>query len=155
MNATNKPVVIKKGTIVGTFEPDDEIRSSPKEQGVRKVAKELPEQLQILLDRSSKHLDKTQKKKLEDTLKKLSGCIRFVWRRYGFYRYCKTPDWHKWSQTHQAKNETSALSYGGRSRSPSRWHVKKRSDWRIKQSMGSWWCACKEKRRKLSILRWL
>ena len=84
MNATNKPVVIKKGTILGTFEPVDEIRSSPKEQGVRKVAKELPEQLQILLDRSSKHLDKTQKNKLEDTLKNYQDVFAIDEENMGF-----------------------------------------------------------------------
>ena len=53
MNATSKSVVIKKGTIVGTFEPVNEVRENTEQLNGVKIVKELPEALQVLLDKSS------------------------------------------------------------------------------------------------------
>ena len=68
MNATSKPVVIKKGTIVGTFEPVNEVRENTEQLNKVKIVKESPEALQVLLDKSSKHLDRAQKNKLKSGL---------------------------------------------------------------------------------------
>ena len=40
MNATSKPFVIKKGTIVGTFEPVNERRQNTEQLNEVKIAKE-------------------------------------------------------------------------------------------------------------------
>ena len=68
MNPTSNPVVIKKGTLLGTFEPVDEVKEDHTQNNSVRNAKELPEQLQMLLEKSSKHLDRTQKCKLKETL---------------------------------------------------------------------------------------
>ncbi|MCG8032936.1 MAG: DDE-type integrase/transposase/recombinase, partial [Candidatus Thiodiazotropha taylori] len=68
MNPTNSPVVIRKGTIIGTFEPVDDIKENQNQQNERGAKQELPAQLQELLAKSSKHLDKAQKNKLKETL---------------------------------------------------------------------------------------
>ena len=68
MNPTSNPVVIKKGTLLGTFEPVDEVKEDHKQNNSVRNAQDLPEQLQMLLEKSSKHLDRTQKCKLKETL---------------------------------------------------------------------------------------
>lgn len=70
MSASNKRVVIKKGTIVRKFELVDEIR--------RKycTTKELPEALEILLDKSSKHVDRSQKSKVKSMLTNYQDVFR-------------------------------------------------------------------------------
>ena len=69
MNPTDSPIVIKKGTILGTFEPVDEVKEDTKSSHSVGKNKNLPEQLQILLDKSSKRLDRAQKGKLKETLR--------------------------------------------------------------------------------------
>ena len=68
MNPTSNPVVIRKGTLLGTFEPMDEVKEDHKQNNSVRIVKDLPEQLQMLLEKSSKHLDRTQKCKLKETL---------------------------------------------------------------------------------------
>ena len=68
MNPTDNPVVIRKGTILGTFEPVEEVKEDSKQCNSFGNSRALPEQLQGLLDKSSKQLDKNQKGKLRETL---------------------------------------------------------------------------------------
>ena len=68
MNPTNNPVVIRKGTVIGMFEPVDDLMEDYRQQNEGRNSKELPAQLQLLLDKSSKYLDKTQKYKLKEML---------------------------------------------------------------------------------------
>ena len=68
MNPTSNPVVIKKGTLLGTFEPVDEVKEDHKQNNSVRYVKDLPEQLHMLLEKNSKHLDRTQKCKLKETL---------------------------------------------------------------------------------------
>ena len=68
MNPTNNPVVIRKGTVIGMFEPVDDLMEDYRQQNEGRNSKELPAQLQLLLDKSSKYLDKTQKYKLKEMI---------------------------------------------------------------------------------------
>ena len=52
---------------MGTFEPVNEIRENTEQLNGVKIAKELPEALQILLEKSSKHLDRNKNNKLKST----------------------------------------------------------------------------------------
>ena len=61
MNPSHEPVVIRKGTEIGTFEPVREVKGNNVDQSTRKDNSALPQQLQILLERSSKHLNIPQK----------------------------------------------------------------------------------------------
>ena len=71
MNPTDSPVVIRKGTTIGMFEPVDDMKENHSQHNEGRNTKELPAQLQMLLNKSSKYLDRTQKYKLKETL----GCI--------------------------------------------------------------------------------
>ena len=62
---TDNPV--RKGTIVGTFVPVDEVKVETERRCRKSSGKELQEQLQILLQ-SAKHLGRAQKSKLKATL---------------------------------------------------------------------------------------
>ena len=68
MNPTTNPIVIRKGTIIGTFEPIAEVKEMAKKENEHRSGHCLPEPLQDLVDRSSKQLDNEQKCKLKETL---------------------------------------------------------------------------------------
>ncbi|MCG7879381.1 MAG: RNase H-like domain-containing protein, partial [Candidatus Thiodiazotropha endolucinida] len=68
MNVTDKPIVIRKGTTVGMFEPVVQVNDKRETNTNSSAIDALPDRLQELLDRSSKHLDKAQKDKLRSTL---------------------------------------------------------------------------------------
>lgn len=68
MNPTDSPVFIRKGTTIGMFEPVDDINENHSQHNEGRNTKELPAQLQMLLDKSSKYLDRTQKYKLKEML---------------------------------------------------------------------------------------
>ena len=68
MNPSNEPVVIRKGTEIGTFEPVVDVTVDNREHMAQGNSNVLPEQLQTLLDKSSEHLNRTQKRQLRSTL---------------------------------------------------------------------------------------
>ena len=68
MNPTDSPVVIRKGTTIGMFEPVDDINENHSQHNEGRNTKELSAQLQMLLDKSSKYLNRTQKYKLKEML---------------------------------------------------------------------------------------
>ena len=68
MNPSNEPVVIKKGTEIGTFDPVVDVTVDNREHKAQGNSNVLPEQLQTLLDKSSEHLNRTQKCQLRSTL---------------------------------------------------------------------------------------
>ena len=68
MNPSNEPVVIRKGTEIGTFKPVVDVTVYNREHRAQGNSTVLPEQLQTLIDRSSEHLNRTQKRQLRSTL---------------------------------------------------------------------------------------
>ena len=53
MNQSNEPIVIRKGTEVGTFEPVEDVMVDNREHRAQSNSNVLPEQLQTLLNKSS------------------------------------------------------------------------------------------------------
>ena len=68
MNPSNEPVVIRKGTEIGTFEPVVDLMVGTRKHRAQDNNNLLSEQLQTLLDKSSEHLNRTQKRQLRSTL---------------------------------------------------------------------------------------
>ena len=78
MNPTNNPVVIRKCKMVGSFEPNDEVQENTKHSGINSIGKDLQEQLQILLEKSSEHIDKAQSSKLKATASITKMCLHYT-----------------------------------------------------------------------------
>ena len=75
MNPSNEPVVIRKSTEIGTFEPVVDVKVDNREHRAQDNSNVLPEQLQTLLDKSSEHLNKTQKRQLRSTSTKYQDLL--------------------------------------------------------------------------------
>ena len=89
MNPTTNPIVIRKGTIIETFEPIAEVKEMAKKENERRNANDLPAALQDLVDRSSKQLDREQKCKLKETLLNYQDVIAFNDEDMGFTEIVK------------------------------------------------------------------
>ena len=75
MNLTNNPVVLRKGTMTGTFEPIDEVQENTKHRGRNSSGEDLPEQLKDLLGRRSEHIERAQRSKLKATSNITKMCV--------------------------------------------------------------------------------